>query len=275
MKPLFFGKSDHQLYGVYHPPSIQKGGRPSCSDSVLLCYPGVQEYNANHWAFRRIAAGLSQLGCHVLRFDYFGTGDSMGQLHDGGLSIWIDDVRQAARELVDMSGNSRLTMVGMRLGATLAYRACAGDTLARNLVMWEPVVSGKSYIRQLERRDYYKNLLFLHSRLLRSRTHSGTKELFGYGWPNDVNAEIVAMDLLAAEPPTLQRMSIVTSWPHPDFQTLCDAAAARGVQTEIRTVGVPGDVTLDKLAMREANVLSNDILSAITLALTETRPGTI
>ena len=73
MKPLFFGEANRRLYGVYHPPA-----KPS-RHAVLLCYPGMQEYNAAHWMFRRLATSLSREGHHVLRFDYYGTGDSDGE----------------------------------------------------------------------------------------------------------------------------------------------------------------------------------------------------
>ena len=97
MKPLFFGEAEHRLYGVYHPPA--KGGR----HAVLLCYPGMQEYNSAHWVFRRLATTLAREGHHVLRFDYFGTGDSDGESDLATPQSAVADVLTAARELRDLS----------------------------------------------------------------------------------------------------------------------------------------------------------------------------
>ena len=78
MKPIFFGDSKRKLYGVYAPPT----GASRRSHAVLLCYPGLQEYGTSHWSFRRLSAMLAREGHHVLRFDYFGTGDSAGNVED-------------------------------------------------------------------------------------------------------------------------------------------------------------------------------------------------
>src|SRR4051812_44614801 len=98
MKPLFFGDSRRQLFGVYQPPRSGAGR----NHAVLLCYPGVQEYNMSHWAFRKLAAHLAREGLHVFRFDYFGTGDSAGATIEGTPAQWIADIRTAARELIDL-----------------------------------------------------------------------------------------------------------------------------------------------------------------------------
>src|SRR4051794_18965963 len=107
MKPLFFGESSRQLFGAYEPP------RPGSArkHAALLCYPGVQEYNMSHWAFRKLAVQLAREGLHVLRFDYYGTGDSAGTTQDGSPDRWIADIRTAARELVDLSGVRTLSIV--------------------------------------------------------------------------------------------------------------------------------------------------------------------
>src|SRR5215217_413896 len=77
MNPLYFGSSQKPLYGVYHPPKSQPG-RPVRTTGVVLCYPLGQEYMRAHRAFRQLATLLTKSGFPVLRFDYYGTGDSGG-----------------------------------------------------------------------------------------------------------------------------------------------------------------------------------------------------
>ena len=76
MTPFFFGDSAAPLLGVLHepPPAIAK------SHGVLLCPPIAQEHIRTHWALRQIAVSLAKAGYHCLRFDWFGVGDSAGEL---------------------------------------------------------------------------------------------------------------------------------------------------------------------------------------------------
>ena len=46
-----------------------------------------------HWAMRRLADQLARTGAHVLRFDYFATGDSAGATGDGNVKRLHDDIR--------------------------------------------------------------------------------------------------------------------------------------------------------------------------------------
>jgi pimeloyl-ACP methyl ester carboxylesterase len=103
-----------------------------------------------HWALRRLAAHLAGAGAHVLRFDYFGTGDSGGQTHEGTLERWERDVVQASNFLTQTSKIERVSLIGYRLGASLAWKATLAHGLrARDLVLWEPIVSGRRYLSSL------------------------------------------------------------------------------------------------------------------------------
>src|SRR5262245_41582517 len=114
MRPFFFGR-ERRLYGALHEaPGTPRG------TGVLLCYPGVQEYNVTHWAFRKLAGLLARDGFQVLRFDYSCTGDSQGDVRDGRLEHWVEDIAMAADELKDAGGVRKVSLVGLRLGAMLA-----------------------------------------------------------------------------------------------------------------------------------------------------------
>lgn len=255
MKPLFFGSSQQQLFGIYHPPL---GSAKRTAHGVLLCYPGVQEYNTSHWAFRRLASLLTRQGFHVFRFDYFGTGDSAGQVREGRLPIWVENIREAASELADVSGARTLSVVGMRLGAVLAHRACAQGLTVKDLVLWEPVVSGRDYLEQLEGWDRTTKLMFLHS----SRTRDQKGQLFGYPCPPDHRNAISEIDLCRPAVLSAQTVRVVVSNEQPEFRKLRDAIAKSSANVTLRVVSDAAAGA--ESASQGKAVLSNEILLAIT-----------
>lgn len=144
MNPLYFGRPEAPLYGAYYPAETA-GAR---GEAVLLCGPVGQEYMRTHRALHQLAGQLAGAGCDVLRFEYTGIGDSAGD--EAELATWQQDIVTAAHELTELSGASRVALIGVRLGASLAF-AVAGPVRASRLVLWDPVVSGTEYLALLER----------------------------------------------------------------------------------------------------------------------------
>lgn len=142
--PIYFGPAD-SLFGVYHAPARTR----SRAAAILLCQPAGHEYFRVHRAFRNIAVGLSRLGFSVLRFDYYGTGDSHGETSDATLGRWQADVAAAIEELKRRSGVPRVSVVGLRFGAAIAWLECLHRQDVDLLVMWEPVARGRAYLAQL------------------------------------------------------------------------------------------------------------------------------
>jgi pimeloyl-ACP methyl ester carboxylesterase len=265
MKPLFFGSSERQLFGVYQPPAALG---PNNQRAVLLCYPGVQEYNTNHWAFRRLAANLTRQGYHVFRFDYFGTGDSAGSVAEGHPDIWVENVGQAASELLDVSAARSLSLVGMRLGGALAFLATQGPPSVSDLVLWEPVVDGREYLHELERWHRSRSLLLLHA----ARARKSNTDLLGYPLPAELRRSLESIDLCRAcnaERPRAGRVHVVAAEARPEYTRLCDALTAAGHATRLRVVSEA--LAGASSAPRDKAALSNDILVAITEQLGQTR----
>lgn len=141
----YFG-AQHQLLGALHRPQRL---RPR-STAVLLCNPFGEEASRAHRMFRVLATQLERAGYAALRFDYSGTGDSLGDNQTVTVDAWVGDVAIAADRLRSASGAARLAVVGLRFGATLATLAGArGDLRLRHLVLWDPIVDGAAYIREL------------------------------------------------------------------------------------------------------------------------------
>jgi len=140
-----FGPDD-RLFGSFAPPAVD-----SAADVVVvLAYPFGDEYMKAHKAFRQIATLLTRHGLPVLRFDYQGTGDSLGSGGSAGIADWIEDVRYAMEEARRRSGATRLHVGGLRLGASLAALASEGRADVARLVLWDAVVSGADYIAELD-----------------------------------------------------------------------------------------------------------------------------
>ena len=147
--PIYFGPAG-SLFGMFH-PAARVRPKPG---AILLCHPIGHEYFRVHRAFRNIAAALSRLGFSVLRFDYYGTGDSHGDASAATLERWQADVSAAVEELKRRSGLPRVSIVGLRLGASLAWLECLARTDVDLLVMWEPIVSGTVYFDQLRQLEH-------------------------------------------------------------------------------------------------------------------------
>jgi len=166
--------------------------RPAASDwGVVICYPMGAEHLFSYRGCRQLAIQIARAGFPVLRFDYYGTGDSEGSGEDVSIAGWIEDIGRAAAEL--RSHGPRLVCVaGLRFGATLASMfadRCGGVDA---LVLWSPITSGRAYI--LEHEDCH------------CKTRAGTPEgeLLGYPFPPALREEICGIALPPHGPqPTL------------------------------------------------------------------------
>ena len=185
----FFGTEQRQLFGIYEPPS---GGAPRrCA--VVLCYPFSREYIRCHRAYRQLSQRLSSAGFPVLRFDYYGTGDSAGESNEGSIEGWTDDIASAVQEVTRRSGRSAICLVGTRLGGSMAVQAAASLDRVKYLALWEPVICG---------RDYLAELIQQHQSLLRARAAapikqllSGDEGLLGFPLTESLLAELESIDL--------------------------------------------------------------------------------
>jgi alpha-beta hydrolase superfamily lysophospholipase len=106
------------------------------------------DYYASYSTYRTLATRLAESGLACLRFDYRATGDSAGYPADlSDPSIWLDDIQEAVEFLLER-GARTVTTVGMRFGATLAARHASTNTGHGGLVLWDPCLDGRSFLRQ-------------------------------------------------------------------------------------------------------------------------------
>lgn len=138
MMPFFFGEQQRRLFGAYDPPQT-KG---SVDRAAMICAPWGNEYIYAHRTLRHVALQLAQRGFHVLRFDYYATGDSAGASGNNNYEGSRADVETAWSELKEIAGTSRVCLIGLRFGACVAAdfavrRAAEVEAIA----LWEPLTT--------------------------------------------------------------------------------------------------------------------------------------
>ena len=140
--PFFFGHGG-ELFGIYHAAANPAG------KAVLLCAPLGQDYIRCHRLYRQLANALAAEGIPVLRFDYYGCGDSAGSSDEVDWDRCLRDIVAAANELRSRSGAGRVVAFGARLGASLALEAASAGGIA-DVLAWDPVIDGESYVATLD-----------------------------------------------------------------------------------------------------------------------------
>jgi len=142
---FYFGSPSKQLFGSSETARVAS----SPPKVVVLCYPMGQEQIWVHRAFRSLSVRLAKAGWHVLRFDYYGSGDSAGASDEGDVDQWRNDVVTAIEQAKMVHGLDSVSLLGLRLGATLATQIASQRNDIDQLVLWDPIVEGKSYLEEL------------------------------------------------------------------------------------------------------------------------------
>ncbi|ACY18769.1 amino acid adenylation domain protein [Haliangium ochraceum DSM 14365] len=140
---FYFGQGD-SLFGALHGAELAPAAH-----AVLLCAPPGHEYLRAHFVMQRLARRLAAGGVPVLRFDYFGCRDALGESQDATSQRWQQDIVAAHAELVRRTRAERVSALGVRLGGTLLTAVAEQLSLA-HLVLWDPVDSGRDHLRELE-----------------------------------------------------------------------------------------------------------------------------
>ncbi|MCJ0904099.1 alpha/beta hydrolase family protein [Rhodococcus sp. ARC_M6] len=139
----WFGPDQSPLFGSVH---VAAGAR--ARGGIVICPPLAKEHISTYRGMRQLAEQLADAGFMVLRFEYLGQGDSSGGQNDpNAVQHWIDSVEHAVRYLHD-SGVVEVGIVGLRAGSLIAANAASRLGPLRTLVLWDPVPTGRAYVRE-------------------------------------------------------------------------------------------------------------------------------
>jgi alpha-beta hydrolase superfamily lysophospholipase len=249
-----FGSPARSLFGFYHPPS----GNAWRDAGVVLCNPLGTDQTRSERTYRHLAERLAASGFPCLRFDFFGTGDSGGdEWSKDLLRAWRDDVGVAMAELRVRSGASKVALVGLRLGATLACveAAARGDVDA--LVMWSPCVSGSGYVSEVTK--LHKVYSRIEPHLAHApRPRADGEEALGTFLPRALVEQLSQLDLRVVSRKPARRTLVIDGGSLPEKDTLIERLRDLGAEPELRSH--PGHkflVTVPHRAQLPENVMES------------------
>ena len=141
--PVWFGGPDRPLFGWLEVPE----DRMACA-GVVICPPLAVESTTSKPGLRTLSTRLAAEGCAVLRFDYAATGDSAGDDREPAqVAGWLASIR-SAMAFLESVGCTRISLVGLRIGATLVAAELSTGGPAAAAVLWDPYPAGRMYVRQ-------------------------------------------------------------------------------------------------------------------------------
>lgn len=152
--PFFLGSGPERRFCLFHAPAGTE-----CKGALLYLHPFGDEMNKARRMAALQARALAALGYGVLQLDLHGCGDSAGDFADARWDGWKADVAAGIAWLQQRLGQP-VGLWGLRVGALLAldYARSAPQPLAQ-LLLWQPVQSGASFLTQFLRMRMAKEMM--------------------------------------------------------------------------------------------------------------------
>lgn len=244
--PFFFGPDDG-LFGIYHAPAIP------ARRALLMCPPLGQDLIRCHRVYRQLAQALAAQGVAVMRFDYYGTGDSMGDSASVDWERCVADAVVAASELRARAGVDRVVAFGARLGGSVAL-AAADRARFVEAIVWDPVLDGGDYVAALDAMQ--SALREDGERFTRPRSHADVAaQWLGFDVGDHLRGQLAALRVGPANVPTLILDSMPAS-PAPRW--------ARIVSLRGKVAAIAPPTPWNDLRRLESAILSHPLIQAVT-----------
>jgi len=220
--PFYLTSAGADLSAWLHLPAIQT----PIDHGVILCSPIGYEHLHSYRGLRHLADSLAAQGIPTLRFDWHGTGDSPGSDRDPDrMGVWQQNLRDAIDWMKHVRGSRRISLVGLRLGATLAALVAEHQEID-NLVCWAPIPKGRAFVRELQAIDLTGE----------ARVHGSSTDAIEAGGflMTPETAEAIGRVNLAGHPPKCRRVLMLSN---------PGSNADRKLTETFRTGGLTVDVT--------------------------------
>jgi len=148
-------------------------GDVQINHTMIIIPPFADEMNKSRQSMSLLARRLAGCGYNVILFDLLGTGDSDGDFGDATWQLWLRDIGEIYVWCKTNSHQS-ISFCAIRTGALLANDFINSMNInIDNLVLWQPVLSGKNYLIHFLRLKIAADMIKVGG------AKEGTKELIG------------------------------------------------------------------------------------------------
>ena len=232
-----FGVSSRALFGLRHPPALPRRG------AVLACMPLLQEGIRCQRALWSLSEALAAAGLDVLRFDWYGSGDSSGETNGLTIAGMANDIATAEAFLRASAPGLQPRLFALRSAALplLVHASRRSDPV--DMVLWAPVLDGRALVAAW--REQHGRQLHAAGRFPRAGTGAGDDELLGFVLDPALPAGIHALDgrdLLLPAGSSL----LVVQWPgSPVDGRFLAAQHEAGVQVDCLELDTPDEPDWD------------------------------
>lgn len=134
-KQVIFDGSKGKLFGVLHIP--ESGNK---SPGVVLFHGFTGSKCESHFIFTKLARRLCKEGISVLRFDFYGSGDSEGEFKDMTIETEINDGEKAIEYFKNLKfvDREKIGILGLSMGGLVAV-CVASKFKVKALCLWSAV----------------------------------------------------------------------------------------------------------------------------------------
>ncbi len=178
------------LFGIWR-------GAANAARVWVLAPPFGEEEKSARRTLTDIAVAFQGRGAASLLFSFRGCGDSQGDFARVGLNDWRDDLNHAIGEARRRAPGAEIGLLGVRLGASLCLEVAAAREDVPELVLLEPLLSGRSFLSQQLMRQKIRAQMTGEGG--ESQTQSDATEWDDLdGWPlgATMKADLQALDLM-------------------------------------------------------------------------------
>jgi pimeloyl-ACP methyl ester carboxylesterase len=234
IKALWFGR-EVSLLGHLHIP----GGTSYDLAAVICAAPFGYENICAHRCLRILGDRLAESGIAALRYDAPGTGDSDGEQ---GLQAWKNAVADAVATARQETGCTRVAVIGVGLGGTIALGAIDNGLDVDKLILWSAPLTGRTWLRQQRAYQRVTAVKPNPNDPPPPPSSEGIEELSGFPLSTQLADELTALDV--------SQMVDLAHWP---------ANRARPVALVIsRSPGDTSSRLVESLVARDVSATSED-----------------
>lgn len=152
---FFLDAAVGQRFCIFHTP----GAGRQVLGALVYIHPFAEELNRSRRMVALQARAFARAGYAVLQIDLLGCGDSSGDFSDASWTAWLEDVA-LAQQWLEKRLVCPVWLWGLRAGSLLAVQAAwQAPSQTANLLLWQPVLSGRHLLTQFLRLKFTGDLV--------------------------------------------------------------------------------------------------------------------